>query len=131
MGYWMKASTTMGTQFICSECKGKSYCKCIAGKRVKINWCDYEYCPRCGAKMEISKDDMHVAEYYRYKMEEYRRTTKITYRKCGECKWLTGEKRSIGIGCENPEKKWRTSTAKYHYKCGKACKKFTVKETEE
>ena len=51
-GTWIKTATTSkGQKFKCSICGGE--CNCItygcAGKGV--NYCDYEYCPRCGAAM--------------------------------------------------------------------------------
>ena len=50
---------------------------------------------------------------------------KVTYNKCGQCKWLNGEKSSVGIECTNPEKHWRNRTSKYHYNHTKACKMFS------
>ena len=50
---------------------------------------------------------------------------KANYKKCGQCRWLNGEKSSVGIACTNPERTWRTRTSKYHYKHTKACKMFT------
>ena len=53
-----------------------------------------------------------------------KRGTTTTYNKCGECKYLTGERSSIGIVCENPDKYWRTKTAMYKYRHTPACKLF-------
>ena len=67
-------------------------------------------------------------------------------RKCKECKWLTGEKRSIGVECMNPEnqKKWNEReilrkkagyshpevVARYKQPSGKACSKFEPRLNE-
>ena len=65
--------------------------------------------------------------------------------KCGDCKWLTEEKRSsVGYECLQPEKKaawdekecmramasssWYKLVARYKQKSTKACKKFDPKE---
>lgn len=52
--------------------------------------------------------------------------------KCGSCKWLNKEKKTcVGYVCENPNKKWRTSTAQYKQKKCKACKEYIKKEYEK
>lgn len=58
-----------------------------------------------------------------------RNPTRIAkYQKCGQCKYLTGEVKSIGIRCMNPDKVFQNdSTAPYKYKCQKACKLFENK----
>ena len=61
--------------------------------------------------------------------------------KCKDCRWLTGEKKTIGVGCENPEnkekwekRKWlwkgeyRMPCAMYKQPSALACKKFEPKE---
>ena len=65
--------------------------------------------------------------------------------KCGDCKWLTEEKRSsVGYECLQPEKKaawdekelskkmvrrfWYEVVARYKARSTKACKKFEPKE---
>lgn len=50
---------------------------------------------------------------------------KVTYDKCGQCKWLNGQKSSVGIECTNPDKEWRHRTSMYHNRWTKACKMFT------
>ena len=45
--------------------------------------------------------------------------------KCGECKWLDlREKTCIGYPCRNPDRRWRTRTAQFHYKHTPACKMY-------
>lgn len=61
----------------------------------------------------------------------------IEEHKCKECKWLTGEKKSIGVECLQPEKqkRWnekrnlwmgefRKDTARYKQPSALVCKKF-------
>lgn len=61
--------------------------------------------------------------------------------KCGQCKWLAGERHSIGIECLQPEnqKKWNgldkfnpfgTCVARYKYPSTRACLRFEEKDTE-
>ena len=54
MPHWISAtSRTKGQVFICSKCEGK--CHCIArgnANKYHGNYCDYQYCPRCGEKMD-------------------------------------------------------------------------------
>lgn len=50
---------------------------------------------------------------------------KVLY-SCGSCKWLNGEKTSVGIECTCPDKVWRSRVAKYHYKTTKACKMIAL-----
>jgi Holliday junction resolvase RusA-like endonuclease len=57
-------------------------------------------------------------------------TEKAFYKKCGQCRWLNGEKSSVGIACTHPEKVWRSRTSKYHYSHTKACKMFTPYESK-
>lgn len=66
------------------------------------------------------------------------------YHRCRECKWLIGERTSVGIECMQPDnqKKWlqkeelRKSkfypkvVARYKHPSGKACKRFEQKEGE-
>ena len=58
-------------------------------------------------------------------MSSEKSSEKVIY-KCGQCKWLNGEKSSVGIACTNPDRVWRTVTSKYHYKHTKACKMFNA-----
>lgn len=51
------------------------------------------------------------------------------YQKCRDCKWLNGDKKTVGIECTNPEKEWRHDVSRYHYPTCRACKKFEEKET--
>lgn len=58
MAHWINITgRTKGHKFQCSECKGK--CNCIsignADKYGARNICDYEYCPRCGKKMDLTQ----------------------------------------------------------------------------
>ena len=46
------------------------------------------------------------------------------YQKCRDCKYLTGEKSTIGIECMNPDKRFRTKTAHFKYPHTKACKLY-------
>lgn len=48
--------------------------------------------------------------------------------KCGECKWLSDEKCTIGYKCVNPGKRWRSRTAMWKYKHTPACRMFEIKE---
>ena len=66
--------------------------------------------------------------YYITKKRPPRKAT--TYRKCGECKYLTGEFKTIGIRCENPKKCFRSRTACYKYRHAPACKMFERKDEE-
>lgn len=51
------------------------------------------------------------------------------YDKCRDCKYLIGEKKSIGIECMNQDKQFHNSgTAHYKYPHTKACKLFERKE---
>ena len=50
---------------------------------------------------------------------------KATCKKCKDCRWLKGEKSSVGIECTNPLKRWRSRVAKYKQMSAKACKKFS------
>ena len=50
---------------------------------------------------------------------------KAIYKKCGQCRFLNGEKSSVGIECTCPDKVWRHRTSKYHYKHTRACKMFS------
>ena len=53
---------------------------------------------------------------------------RAVYDKCGECKWLDKNKKSvIGCLCTHPERKYNP-TASYKYITQKACKKFERKE---
>lgn len=47
-----------------------------------------------------------------------------TYNQCRDCKYLCGELSCVGIECTNPDKRFRTRTAKYKSKSQKACKLF-------
>ncbi len=47
--------------------------------------------------------------------------------RCGDCKYLTKEKSSIGYACGNPNKAFRTDTAQYKYKHTPGCKLFEAK----
>ena len=65
------------------------------------------------------------------------------HHRCCECKWLTGERRKVGIECMQPEnqKKWAHKeelnekvgkfytkvVARYKQPSGKACKKYEPK----
>ena len=66
--------------------------------------------------------------YYITKKQPQKATA---YRKCGECKYLTGKHSSIGIVCENPAKTWRSWTAQYKYRHTPSCKLFTEKDQGE
>ena len=63
--------------------------------------------------------------------------------KCKECRWLTGERKSRGVECMQPDKqeKWnkakslwmgefRRDNARYKQPNAPACKKFEAKEGE-
>ena len=51
-----------GQKFMCSKCNGK--CNCIAigcaDKYNMRNFCNYQYCPRCGAEMDVENPTMYV-----------------------------------------------------------------------
>ncbi len=53
----------------------------------------------------------------------------MQYRKCNECKWLIGDKKTVGIRCMNPCKqdKWKTRLSMYKQPTGRACKSFEEK----
>ena len=44
--------------------------------------------------------------------------------KCKDCKYLNGEKNSLGIKCTNPDRIWRSSTATYRRPSEPSCKMF-------
>lgn len=46
---------------------------------------------------------------------------------CRDCKYLNGEKSSVGIACTNPNKAFRSRTAKFKQKATAACKMFEQK----
>ena len=48
--------------------------------------------------------------------------------KCGECKWLSDRKTTIGKQCVNPDKHYKWESASYKYTCTRACKRFEEKE---
>lgn len=54
--------------------------------------------------------------------------------KCGDCKWLCGEERIIGIACLHPDRPFQktcSNLAHYKYKSTRACKRFEQKKEEE
>lgn len=65
------------------------------------------------------------------------------YKKCKECKWLIGDKKSIGIQCMQPDnqKKWASNprfapdgynaTAPWKNPNTRACKRFEAIESED
>ena len=56
MAHWINITgRAKGQIFQCSECKGKCHCISIgnADKYGFRNICNYDYCPRCGTKMDI------------------------------------------------------------------------------
>ena len=58
----------------------------------------------------------------------------IEYHKCGECKWLCGEEKIIGIACLHPDRpfQWNCSAlAHFKYRSSRACKRFEKKEDDE
>lgn len=60
MSHWIKKDNRRKSQiFICSSCKKE--CNCIAyvskTKVVRINTCDYIFCPYCGKRMKRKEND--------------------------------------------------------------------------
>jgi len=54
--------------------------------------------------------------------------------KCGDCKWLCGEEKIIGIACLHPDRpfQWNCSAlAHFKYRSSRACKRFEKKEDDE
>ena len=60
----------------------------------------------------------------------------MTEHKCGDCRYLTGEKTTIGIECLEPRNQWkwgkkrpnnRWNCARYKYPSTPACTKFQPK----
>ena len=54
--------------------------------------------------------------------------------KCGDCKWLCGNKSTVGIACLHPDRPFyllASDVAKFKYKSTKACKRFERKEEED
>ena len=52
-------------------------------------------------------------------------------KKCGDCKWLCGDKSTVGIACLHPDRPFQpnsSSVAHYKYKTSKACKRFEKEE---
>lgn len=48
----------------------------------------------------------------------------VTYDRCKECKYLKGEKSSVGIECINPNKEFLRPISRYKAPSAKACKLF-------
>lgn len=44
--------------------------------------------------------------------------------RCWHCRWLNGERTSVGIECTNPNIEWRHRTSKYKQPSVYACKKY-------
>lgn len=58
--HWINESgRAKGSIFICSECGGRCFCLYF-GANKKINKCNYQYCPRCGRKMDIESGTKYV-----------------------------------------------------------------------
>lgn len=51
--HWIKTSTDRGMKFLCSVCHGECVCLSTWSKYKKTNDCNYQYCPRCGIKMDL------------------------------------------------------------------------------
>lgn len=54
--------------------------------------------------------------------------------KCGDCKWLCGNKSTVGIACLHPDRPFyllASDVAKFKYKSTRACKRFERKEEED
>lgn len=54
--------------------------------------------------------------------------------KCGDCKWLCGNKSTVGIACLHPDRPFyllACDTAKFKYKSTRACKRFEKKEEKD
>lgn len=52
-------------------------------------------------------------------------------KKCGDCKWLCGNKSTVGIACLHPDRPFQpnsSSVAHYKYKSSRACKRFERRE---
>lgn len=63
MPYWINISgRTKGQKFMCSACFKE--CNCIsigsAEKWGERNICDYDYCPRCGLRMQTDKQKLGI-----------------------------------------------------------------------
>ena len=63
-----------------------------------------------------------------YKLVKNTRKEVASYTKCGDCKYLSDEKHSIGYRCVNPQKVFKQATASFKSRSGKACRKFESKE---
>ena len=44
--------------------------------------------------------------------------------RCFHCKYFNGKSSCVGVECTNPNKIWKSRTARYHQPSTKACKKF-------
>lgn len=51
--------------------------------------------------------------------------------KCGNCIYLSSEKRVTGYRCDRPEHFWKSEVTRYKQKCNKACKAFKPKENHD
>ena len=53
MPHWINVTgRSKGTKFRCSKCQKE--CVCIFyGANKQTNTCNYEFCPRCGSKMDL------------------------------------------------------------------------------
>ena len=71
------------------------------------------------------------AEKLGYYITKKRNNPKIVGKKCGNCKFLTGEHSCIGIECQNPCREWRTKTARFKYKHTPACRMFVEREVAD
>ena len=52
-------------------------------------------------------------------------------KKCGDCKWLCGDKSTVGIACLHPDRPFQPNSSRvahYKYKTSKACKRFERRE---
>lgn len=65
MAHWTAKYTRSKCQkFICSECRGEVFCIAVgnSSKYKGYNYCDYQFCPRCGRKMNIEIKRIAISE---------------------------------------------------------------------
>ncbi len=60
--------------------------------------------------------------------ERYLRRREQGKKQCRDCKWLTDEKSSIGYRCGNPERTFRSDTARWKAPSCPVCSAFEEKE---
>lgn len=57
LGRWLPENNRPASiMFVCSLCNGVCWCQTGANRGMRKKTCNYAYCPRCGAKMEVPNE---------------------------------------------------------------------------